>query len=106
MDVGLLGGGDDLVLPHDPGVVAVGDVLGDGAVEEHWLLRHKTQLSPHPADVQGLDVSTVDVLRDTQRETDDKEVKIICIFPSTLLTLCQTLLSKRHECRDLPLCHP
>lgn len=64
MYVRLLGGGDDLVLPHDAAVVTVGDVLSDGAVEEHGLLRHEAQLSPQPRHVQRLDLPPVDTLRE------------------------------------------
>ena len=39
VDVGLLGGVDDLLHGDPPRVVAVPDVLGDGAVEEGGLLQ-------------------------------------------------------------------
>lgn len=46
MDVGSFGGGDDLVGGDFSVVVAVRDIVGDGAVEQHWLLLHHAQLPP------------------------------------------------------------
>lgn len=42
--LGLLGGGDDLVHADFPTVVAVLDVVGNAAVEQHRLLGHDADL--------------------------------------------------------------
>ena len=59
MDVGVLGGLDDLVHGDFPEVVSIGDVLSDGGVKERRLLTHDPHLSPQPLQVQVTDIVTV-----------------------------------------------
>jgi len=44
MDVGLLAGGYDFLIGHNPRVVTVGNIFSDCAIEEDRLLGHDTQL--------------------------------------------------------------
>ena len=56
VDVGLLGGVDDLLHGDLPRVVAILNVLGDGAVEEGGLLRDDAQVGADEGQVQAADV--------------------------------------------------
>ena len=60
VDVGLLGGVDDLLHGDLPRVVAVPDVLGDGAVEEGGLLRDDAQVGADEGQVQAADVLSLE----------------------------------------------
>ena len=63
MYVGPLRGVDDLVHADRSAVVPVGNVLGDGAVEEGRLLGHDAHVRPDVGNVQTFDVLTFEVER-------------------------------------------
>ena len=52
MDVGILGGLDDLTHGHLTAVVSVRDVFSDAAVEESWFLWDDSYLTSQPMDIQ------------------------------------------------------
>lgn len=59
MDIGLLGGLYNLVHRHQPEIVAVGDVLRDGPVEEDRFLADDAQLRSQIAQRDRRDVAPV-----------------------------------------------
>ncbi len=82
VNVCLLGGLHHFVHGGLPRVVAVPDVLGQGAVEQDGLLRDDTHAGSNPWNVEGLDVVIVHSLESSKviyviSGSDDKQ---FCIF--------------------------
>lgn len=63
MELGLLGSGDDLIHADFPHVVAILDVLGDAAVEQHGLLGHDANLGPQEGHVDTAGVVAINQLQ-------------------------------------------
>lgn len=64
MELGLLGGGDDLVHADFPHVVAVLDVLRDAAVEQDGLLGHDANLGTQEGHVDPTRVVAINQLQE------------------------------------------
>ncbi|RUS71935.1 hypothetical protein EGW08_020310, partial [Elysia chlorotica] len=61
VDVGRLGGLNDLIHADGPGVVSIRDVLGDALVKQDGLLGHQADLGAQPGQVQVLQVVLVQI---------------------------------------------
>lgn len=65
MELGLLGGGDDVVHADLPQVVAILDVLGDAAVEQDGLLGHDANLGAQEGHVDMSGVVAINQLQES-----------------------------------------